>query len=51
MIGTLPSPPDATDKNLTESYHRNSWVGRDTSFRLNNEERDKVLQVIEAKVN
>ncbi|KAF6026234.1 hypothetical protein EB796_015458 [Bugula neritina] len=46
MIGTLPSPPDATDKNLTESYHRNSWVGRDTSFRLNNEERDKVLQKI-----
>lgn len=46
MIGDLPSPPEATDKVLGDSLQRqNSWGNRNTSFRLNFEEKSRIVEV------
>ena len=49
MIGDLPSPPEQTDKNLGDCLQRtNSWGNRNTSFRMNFEEKAQVVEVLRA---
>ena len=47
MIGDPPSPPEQTDKNLGDCLQRtNSWGNRNTSFRMNFEEKAQVVEVL-----